>query len=217
MKNKVVSTVSFILFAAVLLTFCIHGLSTAAETSITGESLEQDKRDKEYMSMLTQQKEVSFLEFKPGPFVKAKELFYDYMIAGSFVRLHDPSSSTPLTLEEVKKDLYYVHDSAVELEDQIERMKIMREELSKPEKQSIDPVIFNDESRVWDAGKQEKVEVPKVIYHAHLNGSPYAVVVRFDAYSGNNENMKLYQGYMTLLWDQYSWEYYHCSGLKEIE
>lgn len=218
MKNRNVSTITFILFAAVLIPFCVHGLNAAAETSITGESSVQEKKDREYLSMLTERKEVSFLEFKPGPFVKADELFTDYMIPLNFVRLHSPYSSTPLTMEEVRKVLYYVHASEVNLEEQIESMKTMRVTLSStPNKDTIEPMTYNDDYKIYEAGKQNKVEVPKVIYHAYLNGSPYAVVVRFDAYSGDGEDMKLYQGYLTLLKDGYNWSYYHCSGLTEIE
>ncbi|MBP7175466.1 MAG: hypothetical protein KBA53_04495 [Thermoclostridium sp.] len=216
MKRKVSKSFIFF-FLTVLIAFCVHGISEAAQAAFTGESSAQDKKDNDYMSMLAERSEVSFLDFQPGPLLKAEDIFYDYSIALNFVRLHSPYSSTALTLEEVRNSLYYVHSQQVNLEEQIECMAEMRRKLSIPEETSIEPVYYNDDPAVYEAGKQNLVEVPKVIYHAYLNGKPYAAVVRFDAYSGEGPQMKLYQGYMTLLRDEYNWSYYHCSGLTEIE
>jgi hypothetical protein len=195
----------------------------AADTDIvrysaaTGESDSQEEKDNAYMTSLMERPEVSFLQFESGPFVKADEIFSSFDVACNFVRLHSPYSSYELTMEGIKESLYDIHSKAVGLDEQMEEMKKMRESLSSPEQKTIEPVCYNDEPQILASGKLDKVEVAKVIFHACLNDSPYAVVVRFDAYAGEGSAMKLYQGYMTMLKDDYTWKYYHCSGLKEIE
>jgi len=217
MKRKVLQSLPLVIFAVIFITFCVHGISSAAQASLTGESSAQEKKDNDYLAEISQRPEVSFLDFQPGPFVNANDIFYSQSLVDRFVRLHSPYSSCDLTLEEVKKQLYYVHSHQANLEQMVESMVEMRKNLSAPEKQSIDPVYYNDEPEIYKAGKQNQVEVPKVIYHAYLNGEPYAAVVRFDAFSGEGSQMKLYQGYMTYLKDGYDWQYYHCSGLIEVQ
>lgn len=198
--------------------FGVKNTPTGSEAqlySITGESSVQEARDTEYLSSLQKRAEVSFLNFEPGPFLKADDLFKNYYVAQDFVNLYSPYCSYALTMEEVKDYLSYIHPTAVELEERIKEMKKIRAELSS-KSLDISIVRYNDQPPVEEAGKLDLVEVPKVIYHAYLNGKPYAAVVRFDAYSGENRNMKLYQGYMTFLKDEYDWCYYHCSGLEEV-
>lgn len=214
--------ISILMLAAVIVTASTlfiqkYDASAASVSPLTGESETQEDRDRKYLASLMERPEVSFLEFKPGPFVKADEIFRNYSVALNFVRLHSPYSYYQATLDEVKDCLYDIHPSSVGLEEQVRHMEKMRKELSVAGDETIEPVYFNDEPDVIQAGKQNLVEVPKVIYHAYLNGRPYAVVIRFCAYSGEGSNMKLYQGYMTMLKDEYSFGYYHCSGLIEIQ
>lgn len=192
-------------------------VSATSVSSVTGESQAQAERDSQYITVLSERPEVSFLDFQPGPFVKAEEIFYSYDVAMNFVTLHSPYSYYQATMEEVRDCLYTIHPSAIGLDEQVKRMEKMRKELSEAGDLAIELVYYNDEPAVIEAGKQDKVEVPKVIYHAYLNGRPYAAVIRFDAFSGEGQDMKLYQGYMTLLMDDYTYSYFHCSGLTEIQ
>lgn len=217
--KKIILSLVFITVITVMASAFIQSFDVSATSvsPVTGESLDQEERDNQYMSTLAERSEVSFLEFQPGPFVKADEIIHNYDVALSFVRLHSPFSYYQLTMDEVRECLYDIHPSAVGLDEQIKQMEKMRKALSEASDLTIAPVYFNDEPAVIEAGKMDRVEVPKVLCHAYLNGKPYAVVIRFDAFAGEGQNMKLYQGYMTLLMDDYSYSYYHCSGLTEIK